>query len=274
MPALGAGIGLRAPHYADFAAAPQPTGWLEVHSENYFGVGGRDLRMLELVRRDYPVSLHGVGLGLGSAQGWDEGHLEKLASLVERVQPALVSEHLCWTATAEGNLNDLLPLPRTREALALLSERVQRVQDRLSRRILVENVSAYLEFAEGDFGEGEFIAELVRRTGCGVLLDVNNLYVNQMNHGADPVATMFEVPAASVEEIHLAGHLRTEDGLIDTHGDCVADPVWQLYRTALDRFGQVPTLIEWDTDIPPLPVLLGEAVKASALMEERHAVAA
>lgn len=274
MPSLGAGIGLRAPHYADFTAALQPVGWLEVHSENYFGAGGYDLHALERVRDDYPVSLHGVGLGLGSAARWDEAHLAELARLAEHVQPVFVSEHLSWNATAERHFNDLLPLPYTEEALALVAERVQRVQDRLARRILVENVSAYLEFAASEMSEGEFIDELARRTGCGVLLDVNNLYVNQVNHGSDALAAMRALDVRSVEEIHLAGHLRTEDCLIDTHGDRVAAPVWRLYAAALERFGPVPTLIEWDTDLPPLGVLLEEAAKARAILEKGHAVPA
>ncbi|OGA17614.1 MAG: hypothetical protein A3I63_03670 [Betaproteobacteria bacterium RIFCSPLOWO2_02_FULL_66_14] len=265
---------MRAPHYADFAAARQPVGWLEVHSENYFGAGGYDLQVLERVRADYPVSLHGVGLGLGSAQGWDESHLDRLARLVERVQPALVSEHLAWNAVPGMTFNDLLPLPYTKQSLALVAARLQRAQERLGRRILIENISAYLEFEASTMGEGEFIAELARRTGCGVLLDVNNLYVNQVNHGSDAIATMRALQPASVQEIHLAGYLATEDGLVDTHGDRVSDPVWRLYDAALERFGEVPALIEWDTDIPPLEVLLAEAAKADARMEGLHARAA
>jgi uncharacterized protein (UPF0276 family) len=271
---LGAGVGLRSPHYPEFLAGWQPAGWLEVHSENYFGAGGYDLHVLERLREDYPVSLHGVGLGLGSAAGWDEAHLARLAALVDRMQPVFVSEHLCWTAAGSFRLNDLLPLPFTREALALVAQRVERVQARLRRRILVENISAYLEFAETEMNEGEFVAELVRRTGCGVLLDVNNLYVNQVNHGADAIATMQAIPDDAVEEIHLAGFLRTDECLIDTHGDRVAEPVWRLYDAALERFGAVPTLIEWDTDLPALPVLLEEAARARKRAEARHAVAA
>jgi uncharacterized protein len=271
---LGAGIGLRAPHYADFAAARQPVGWLEVHSENYFGAGGYDLHLLQALRQDYPVSLHGVGLGLGSARGWDEGHLARLADLADRVQPHFVSEHLCWCASAARVFNDLLPLPYTGEALALVAGRVQHVQERLRRPILVENISAYLEFTASEMNEGEFLAELARRTGCGVLLDVNNLYVNQVNHGSDAAATMRALAPRMVGEIHLAGHFVSPEGLIDTHGDRVAEPVWRLYEAALERFGPVPTLVEWDSDIPPLPVLLEEASMARDLMEKRHAVAA
>jgi uncharacterized protein (UPF0276 family) len=272
--ALGTGVGLRAPHYAEFAAARQPVGWLEVHSENYFGAGGHDLHMLERLRADYPVSLHGVGLGLGGALAWDQSHLERLAALAERIQPAFVSEHLSWSATGERNFNELLPLPYTQEALAVLTARVQRVQERLHRRILVENISAYLEFAASEMTEGEFIAELARRTGCGVLLDVNNLYVNQVNHGSDAQGTMLALRPESVTEIHIAGHFKSDDCLIDTHGERVAEPVWRLYQVALERFGPVPTLVEWDTDIPPLRRLLDEAAKARALMEARHAIAA
>lgn len=274
MDGLGAGIGLRAPHYADFAAARQPVGWLEVHSENYFGEGGYDLHMLERVRADYPVSLHGVGLGLGSARGWDDGHLERLAGLSRRIAPVFISEHLSWSASSRRHLNDLLPLPYTQEALELVTERVQCVQERLHRRVLIENVSSYLEFAASEMTEGEFIAELARRTGCGILLDVNNLYVNQINHGSDAWATMGALGPDSVQEIHLAGYFQSDDCLIDTHGERVSQPVWRLYETALERFGPVPTLIEWDTDIPALPVLLGEAAKARALMGAANAIAA
>jgi uncharacterized protein (UPF0276 family) len=272
--ALGAGIGLRAPHYAGLAAARQPVGWLEVHSENYFGAGGYDLHMLERLRAEYPVSLHGVGLGAGSASRWDERHLERLAHLVERVQPVFVSEHLSWSATGARHFNDLLPLPHTQEALVLLTARVQRMQERLGRRILLENISSYVEFAASEMTEGEFLAELARRTGCGVLLDVNNLYVNQVNHGWDARASLRALRPGSVEEIHLAGYVASEEGLIDTHGARVAPPVWSLYEAALERFGPVPTLIEWDTDLPALGVLLGEAAKARAFMEAALAIAA
>lgn len=269
-PSLGAGVGLRAPHYRDFLASRQPIGWIEVHSENYFGAGGYDRHVLERVRADYPLSLHGVGLGLGSAEGLDERHLAKLKRLVDATEPALVSEHLCWGAALGRHFNDLLPIAYTREALALVTERVARVQDSLRRRILVENLSTYLEFAASEMGEGEFIAELARRTGCGVLLDVNNLYVNEVNHGTSALGVMRAIPAGCVEEIHLAGHLVTEHCLIDHHGDRVTDAVWRLYDAALERFGPVPSLVEWDTDIPELDVLLEEAATARARMEVRY----
>jgi uncharacterized protein (UPF0276 family) len=272
---LGAGVGLRAQHYPEFLGGARPAaGWIEVHSENYFGAGGRDRRALEQLRRDYPVSLHGVGLGLGSAKGYSEGHEEKLRELVRWVEPAFVSEHLAWGAVAGRHFNDLLPLPLTREALELVAGRVSRLQERVGRRILVENITAYLEIGPGEMDDGEFLAALARRTGCGLLLDVNNLYVNQVNLGCDPLAVMDALDPRSVEEIHLAGFSTGALGLIDTHGARVAEPVWRLYDAALARFGPVPTLIEWDTDIPPLAVLLEEAAQARSRMEAPRALAA
>jgi len=260
------GIGLRAPHYRDFLAEPQPVGWLEVHSENYFGDGGWDLHVLELLRADYPTSLHGVGLSLGSADSLAEPHLRKLERLVRRIEPALVSEHLCWGAIGGRHANDLLPLPYTDEALALVATRVDAVQVRLGRPILVENVSTYVEYASSTMDECEFLAALVRRTGCGILLDVNNLYVNARNHGFDPEAALRPLRAEAIAEIHLAGHLVTPDALIDNHGAFVAPDVWGLYERAIERFGPKPTLIEWDTDIPPLDTLLAEAQRAQACL--------
>jgi uncharacterized protein (UPF0276 family) len=269
---LGVGVGLRARHYGDFLERRPKVGWLEVHSENYFGDGGYDLHVLERLRADYPLSLHGVGLALGSAEAESGAHLAKLARLVRAVEPALVSEHLCWGRAFGRHFNDLLPLPYTGQALALMARRVDALQEALGRRVLIENVSSYLEFRASDIPEGEFIAELARRTGCGVLLDVNNLYVNQRNHGADARAAMRALPREAVREVHLAGHLVTEHCLIDTHGDRVADAVWNLYSAALERFGDVPALIEWDNDIPPLDVLLEEARRAEAIgMETCHA---
>ena len=271
---LGVGIGLRAQHYRDFMRALPEVGWVEVHSENYFGEGGLDRHVLERVRADLPVSLHGVGLGLGSVEGISELHVAKLKALAGWIEPAFVSEHLCWASGIGRHFNDLLPLPYSEESLALVCGRVLRLQEALGLRVLIENISAYVTFPESVVPEGAFIAELSRRTGCGVLLDVNNLYVNQKNHGIDALAQMNALPRGCVEEIHLAGHLADEDCLIDTHGDRVADPVWQLYEAALTRFGQVPSLIEWDTDIPPLDVLLAEAEKARHRMEAPNAVAA
>lgn len=241
-----------------------------MHAENYFGAGGLDRHVLERVRAYHSVSVHGVGLGLGS-DALSGAHLARLKALVDWIEPALVSEHLSWGALDGRHFNDLLPLPYTEEALARVARRLEQVQEALGRRILVENISAYVNL-ESEMGEGEFLAALARRTGCGILLDVNNLYVNQRNLGVDALAQMQTLRA--VDEIHLAGHLETEQGLIDTHGAPVADAVWRLYGAALERFGPVPTMIEWDTDIPALEILLGEARKAENTLEKRHALAA
>jgi uncharacterized protein (UPF0276 family) len=260
------GLGLRAPHYGAFLDRRPDVGWVEVHTENFLARAGHDWRVLSAVRRDYPVSLHGVGLGLGSVHGFSDDHLDRVAALVRSLEPVLVSEHLSWGALRDRQLNDLLPLRLDHEGLVLVAARIQRVQDVLGRRILVENVSTYVRFAGDAMSEGDFLAELARRTGCGVLLDVNNLYVNERNHGEDPHAAIAALPAGCVGEIHLGGHLVTDDGLIDHHGARVAPPVWELYRAALARFGAVPTLVEWDTDLPPLDVLLDEAARADAIV--------
>lgn len=265
--ALDVGVGLRAPHYRAFLERRPAVGWLEVHTENYLDQAGWDWHVLSRLRRDYPLSLHGVGLGLGSARGFSSEHLERVASLVRRTEPALVSEHLCWGAVADRQLNDLLPVTLDQAALDLLCARVQRVQDRLQRQILLENVSTYVRFQADAMSETEFLAALAARTGCGLLLDINNLYVNQCNHGEDALQAMAAIAPGTVGEIHLAGHLVTPLAVIDHHGDTVAEPVWRLYEAALRRFGRVPTLIEWDTDLPALDVLLGEADKARALAD-------
>ena len=267
----GVGIGLRAAHYREFLDSRPPTGWLEVHSENYFGDGGYDLHVLEHVRARYPVSLHGVALSIGSADGLREGHLAKLKRLVERIEPALVSEHLCWGAMGSRHFNDLLPLPYTRQALDQVVSHLSQVQDALRRRVLVENVSSYLQFRVSEMSEFAFLAELANRSGCGVLLDVNNVYVNAVNHGFDPQRALLEIPVESVCEIHLAGHSEAGNLLIDDHGSRVAPPVWKLYEAACRRFGPVPALIEWDTAVPSLDVLLGEAATAARLAEAAHA---
>lgn len=255
----GAGIGLRAPHYRELLARERCTGWLEAHSENYFGDGGYDLHVLTRLRASYPVSLHGVGLALGSAIGYSDSHLRRLATLVRRIEPALVSEHLCWGAVDGRFLNDLLPLPMTREALELMCGRVAEMQDVLQRKVLIENVSSYVRFAGDDYDEAGFLNELARRSGCGILLDVNNLYVNQLNHGTDAAAQIDAIAPQYVGEIHLAGHLVTELAVIDHHGARIADAVWTLYERALAHCGCVPTLVEWDTDVPALDVLVDEA---------------
>jgi uncharacterized protein (UPF0276 family) len=258
-PSLGIGIGLRAPHYRALLEQRPRIDWLEIHSENYFDAGGWDAHVLQQLRQDYAISMHGVGMGIGSAQGFSLTHVERVRALVERIEPALISEHLCWGAVGDRHLNDLLPMPLTAEALAMVCERVERVQDLLKRRILLENVSTYLRFRDDAMSEAEFLVAVAERTGCGILLDVNNLYVNQRNHGEDAIAAMQAIAPHMVGEMHLAGHLITDDAVIDNHGDRVAAPVWDLYRAALQRFGAASTLIEWDTDIPALEVLLDEA---------------
>ncbi|WP_426072667.1 DUF692 family multinuclear iron-containing protein [Janthinobacterium sp. DSP2-3-3] len=266
----GAGVGLRAAHYRDFLARRPKVGWLEVHTENYLQPSGWDSHVLQTLRQDYPLSLHGVGLGLGSARGFSEAHLQRVRAVVERTEPALVSEHLCWGAVAQRQLNDLLPLALNGAALDVLCARVGRVQEVLKRPILLENVSTYLRFADDAMSEAQFLAELARRSGCGLLLDINNLYVNQCNHDEDALLALHSIAPGSVGELHLGGHLRTPHAVIDHHGAAVADPVWDLYAAALLRFGAIPTLVEWDTDIPPLNILLGEADKAQAMLA-RHA---
>jgi uncharacterized protein (UPF0276 family) len=267
----GVGIGLRAAHYREFLDSTPQAGWLEVHSENYFGDGGYDLHVLEHVRGHYPVSLHGVALSLGSADGVREGHLAKLKRLVDRIEPALVSEHLCWSALGARHFNDLLPLPYTGEALDQVVAHVTLVQETLRRRILIENVSSYLQFRASEIPEFAFLAELAKRSGCAILLDINNLFVNSVNHGFDPIEALREIPRETVGEIHLAGHSVAGDLLIDDHGSRVVPQVWSLYEVACRRLGQVPTLIEWDTAIPPLDVLLDEAATAARLSQVEYA---
>ena len=273
-----AGIGLRAPHLPRVLAERPRVPWFEMHSENFFGAGGAIHDALERVRADYPLSLHGVGLSLGSADALDGEHLATLRTLVRRYQPGLVSDHICWGAIGGIHLNDLLPLPFTTEALDLMVTRVHQVQDVLGREFLVENVSSYLTFRNAEMSEWEFVAELVRRAGCGLLLDVNNVYVNSVNHGFDAQAYLRAMPVAAVREIHLAGFTRKNDLavplLIDSHSRPVDAEVWALYAEALDRFGPVPTLIEWDQDLPELEVLLAEAGRAEALLDVRRARAA
>ena len=275
-----AGIGLRVPHMDEIRQTRPDLGWVEIHAENYMAAGGPRLRALEDIRRDTPLSIHGVGLSLGSAGGVNENHLARLAELVRRFEPGLVSEHVAWSVGPDGSyLNDLLPVPYTWEALEIMSANVARTQDALGRAILMENPSSYLGFAETEMPEHEFLSELARRTGCGLLVDVNNLYVGQNNVGLDVDAWLVGLPQDRVGEIHVAGHWREEQNgggalLIDDHGSEVADPVWALLERALDRFGPQPVLVEWDTRIPPLPVLLNEAAKADrriAAAKERTA---
>jgi uncharacterized protein (UPF0276 family) len=269
-----AGIGLRTPHYKEILETFPRTGWFEVHSENYFGAGGQPLWYLEQIRSHYPISLHGVGLSLGSTDPLNREHLRKLKSLVQRIEPGLVSEHLSWSSVGGRYMNDLLPLPYTEESLLHVIERISQTQEFLGRRILIENPSSYLQFVESTIPEWVFLSEVSARSGCGILLDINNIYVSAINHRFDPHLYIQSVPPEKVEEIHLAGFETNEIGLIDTHSRPVYHVVWELYQEAMKQFEKVPTLIEWDSDIPDLSVLLAEACKANIIMEKANAIIA
>jgi hypothetical protein len=271
-----AGVGLRAPHYRDVLESRPPVGWLEVHSENYFGAGGPPLHYLERIREHYPISLHGVGMSLGSTDPLDTRHLAKLKALIERIEPGLVSDHLSWSSVNRRHFNDLLPLPYTEEALQHVCSRVAAAQDFLGCRLLVENPSTYLQYPESSIPEPQFMAELARRTGCGLLLDVNNVYVSACNQGFDARRYIDSFAGRDVAEIHLAGFTRSDQGemLIDTHSRPVAPPVWALYARAIERFRELPTLVEWDADLPSLALLVAESARAQSIMDESHALAA
>jgi uncharacterized protein len=273
-----AGIGLRAQHHARVIDTAPAVAWFEVHAENFFADGGPQLALLEQVRSSYPLSVHGVGLGLGSSDPLDRAHLQSLRRLVDRFEPGLVSEHLCWGALDGRHHNDLLPLPYTEAALAHCVARVSAAQDALGRRIAIENLSSYVQFSESTLSEWEFVAALAAESGCALLLDVNNVYVNARNHGFDAACFIDAMPRDAVVEIHLAGHAVERHGArelrVDTHGSRVCDAVWSLYEHALARLGPLPTLIEWDTDIPELDVLLDEAARAQQRLDACHADAA
>jgi uncharacterized protein (UPF0276 family) len=265
-----AGIGLRSAHIAEMLARRPAAGWLEVHAENYMG-NSAAVGSLETLRESYPLSVHGVGLSLGSAGGLDPDHLERLRRVCERFQPDLVSEHLAWSVADGAYLNDLLPLRYDEAALAVVARNIDHLQETLKRQVLIENLSAYVAFADSSMNEAEFLAGLVRRTGCGLLLDVNNVYVSAHNIGFDATAFIETLPAEAIGEIHLAGHAVNDVGddtvLIDDHGSRVPPAVWSLYVKALELLGRRPTLIEWDTEVPALEVLLGEAMWADMLAQ-------
>ena len=255
----GFGVGLRSEHYSAFESAAQTrVDWLEILSENYMVPGGAPLWHLDRIRRDFPMVMHGVSLNIGGSDPLNMDYLRDLKDLVQRVQPGWVSDHLCWTGTNGLNMHDLLPVPYTEESLRHISARIQRIQDFLGRRLVIENPSTYVAFAADAMPEWEFIAEMLRRTDCELLLDVNNVYVSSVNHGFDPLTYLNAIPVQRVRQIHLAGH-ETHDGyLIDTHDQPVCEAVWQLYAQTLQRCGSVPTMIERDDNIPELPVLLDE----------------
>jgi uncharacterized protein len=265
---LGHGIGLRSKHYSRFLSERPGVGWIEAISENFIGVGGRPLAVLEKVRRDFPVVLHGVSLSIGSVDPIDRVHLSGLRELVARIQPAYVSDHLCWGTHRGRYLHDLLPLPQTEEAVEHVVRRVQTVQDALGRQILLENVSSYVAFRESTMPEWEFVSEVATRADCGILLDVNNVYVSARNHGFDSRQYLAAIPVDRVGQFHLAGHSDRGTYLFDTHDGPVADSVWDLYATAVGRFGRVATLIEWDDHVPELERLVEES-KAAAAVEAR-----
>lgn len=274
------GIGLRAPYFRELETARPGVGWLEVHAENFIGQGPA-LTRLERIRRDYELSLHGVGLSLGSAEGPDKEHLARFRALIERTEPFLVSDHLSWSVTGGVYLNDLLPLPYTEETLAVLERNISAAQEAFGRRILIENPSRYLAFRHAAIPEPDFLSELARRTGCGILLDVNNVFVSCTNLDLDPETYLEALFGSPIGEIHLAGHSRVTRGgasiLIDDHASIVCDAVWRLYADALERFGLAPSLIEWDKDLPPFATLLEQAREAERIASawsDRHARAA
>ena len=267
-----AGIGLRSPHLAEIARDRPATGFLEVHAENYLAASPAR-QAVERLRQDYEFSIHAVGLSLGSADGLDEVHLDRVSALIARLQPALVSDHLAWSVSDGRYFNDLLPLPYTEEALQLVARNVDRLQEKIGRQVLVENPSCYLAFNHSTLTEPEFLSELARRTGCGLLLDANNIVVTAHNLRLDPTSWLNGLPAAAIGEYHLAGHAMNEaDGetiLIDDHGSRVSDNVWSLFQEIVRRHGSRPTLIEWDTDLPAIGVLLDEARRADEALDAR-----
>lgn len=266
-PNLGFGLGLRPDHYREVLAQRPSVDWFEVISENYMVPGGKPLHYLDRIREHYPVVLHGVSLSIGSTDPLNREYLKQLKSLAERVQPAWVSDHLCWTGAHGKNLHDLLPLPYTEEAIAHVVDRVQQVQDYLGRRILLENVSSYVTFSQSQLTEWAFLSAVAERSDCLILLDINNIFVSSVNHEFDPREYLSNVPAERVYQFHLAGHTRHPDYIVDTHDQPVVDAVWELYADAVRRFGRVSTMIERDDNIPPFSELLSELSRARTIAE-------
>ncbi len=268
---LSVGVSLKAQHYQLILEQQPSVDFFEIHAENYMVDGGAHHRFLEAISNQYPISLHGVGMSLGSAEGLDQAHIKRFKELVGRYNPALVSEHLAWSVEGETYLNDLLPFPLNAESLAVVVDNVNQVQDAIGRKLLVENPSSYMAFKNSDIPEAEFLADVVRQTGCGLLLDVNNIYVSGRNMGWSPETYLDAVDGASIGEIHLAGHLLKDiDGTelrIDDHGSAVGDDVWSLYSRLINRVGVKPTLVEWDNNIPDFSVFLEEVQKARSLQK-------
>lgn len=270
-PTLGFGLGLRPVHYeavlADSAGPAPPIDWFEIISENYMVPGGRPLHYLERIRARYPLVMHGVSLSIGAADALDADYLRNLKTLAARIEPAWISDHLCWSGAHGTNLHDLLPLPYTEEAVRHVTRRVQQVQDTLGRRILLENVSSYVSYRQSEMTEWEFLTEIVERADCSILLDINNIYVSSVNHDFDPRTYLHAVPIERVRQFHLAGHQNHGDYIVDTHDAPVVDPVWELYTEAVRRFGRVATMIERDANIPPLAELVAELNHARRLAD-------
>jgi len=267
-PALGFGLGLRTDHYEAILAGSPPVDWFEIISENYMVPGGKPLHFLDRVRERYPLVMHGVSLSIGSTEPLNRDYLRQLKQLADRVQPAWMSDHLCWTGVHGKNMHDLLPLPYTEEVVEHVAARVREVQDFLGRRILLENVSSYVTYKQSAMTEWEFLNAVVERADCLILLDVNNIYVSSFNHGFDPLEYLNAVPVGRVQQFHLAGHRNLETHIIDTHDEPIVDPVWELYRAAVSRFGRVSTMIERDDNIPPLEDLLAELDYARHIASE------
>lgn len=273
-PPLGFGLGLRPNHYDAILADGPGVDWFEALTENYLVPGGKPLHYLTRVRERYPLVMHGVSMSIGSSAPLDLEYLRQVRSLAERIEPAWISDHLCWTGVGGKNLHDLLPLPYTEDALRHVVDRVQRVQDVLGRRLVLENVSSYLSFRDSELTEWDFLRSVAERADCLILLDVNNIYVSSINHEFDPRSYLESIPVERVQQIHLAGHQNHGDYLLDTHDHPVPDPVWGLYRAAVRRFGSVSTMIERDANIPPLAELLAELGAARALAAREIAEAA
>ncbi|MGH8460191.1 MAG: MNIO family bufferin maturase [Stenotrophobium sp.] len=264
---LGYGLGLRVEHYNEILETQPPLDWLEILSENYFAPGGKPLHYLDQLRERYPLVMHGVSLSIGSSDPLNPDYLRSLKALARRVEPAWISDHLCWTGVDGSNLHDLMPLPYTEEAINHVAARVRQVQDTLGRRILLENVSSYVTYHQSQLPEWEFLSELAQRADCLILLDINNIYVSSFNHGFDPQAYLNGISVERVQQFHLAGHRNLGNVIIDTHDEPVIDPVWDLYAQAVRRFGAVSTMIERDDNIPPLSELLAELEHARSIAE-------
>ena len=272
---IGAGIAPKPQHYAHLLADPQPPAFIEVHAENFLGAGGQPHASLRALRDRFPLSIHGVGLSIGGEGALDGRHVERIAALLERYQPESFSEHLAWSSHGLNNFNDLLPLVYDEASLQRVCDHVDQLQSRFGRRILLENPATYVEFSASSMAEGEFLCAVIKRTACGLLLDVNNAYVNSVNHGGDPVTYLASLPLHAAGQVHLSGHAVDSDALgapllIDSHGSAVADAVWDLYARALEITGPLPTLIEWDNDVPDYAVLRDEARMAQAILDARR----